>query len=116
MAKVRLNGKDLGLFWKPPFLIDITDAAKAGENHLEVTVVNLWANRQIGDEFLPEDSERNPDGTLKQWPAWVQQGKPSPSGRVTFTSWRLWKKNDPLLASGLIGPVRLVPAKLLRVE
>lgn len=116
MAKVRLNGKDLGLFWKPPFLIDITDAAKAGENHLEVTVVNLWPNRQIGDEFLPEDSERNPDGTLKQWPAWVQEGKPSPSGRVTFTSWRLWKKNDPLLASGLIGPVRLLPAKVLRVD
>jgi hypothetical protein len=61
----------------------------------------------IGDEQLPEDSERNGDGTLKQWPQWLEQGKPSPAGRLTFTSWRLWKKADPLQESGLLGPVTL---------
>jgi hypothetical protein len=111
MAQVILNGKDLGLFWKPPFLIDVTDAVKAGENKLEVTVVNLWINRMIGDELLPEDSDRNPDGTLKSWPTWVNEGKPSPSGRFTFTSWRLWKKNAPLQESGLIGPVTLMASE-----
>ena len=107
MADVKLNGKPLGLLWKPPFRLDVTDAVRPGDNELEIRVVNLWINRMIGDEQLPEDSARNPDGTLKAWPQWLQQGKPSPTGRLTFTSWRLWKKSDPLQPSGLIGPVKL---------
>jgi hypothetical protein len=114
MARVSLNGKDLGIAWKPPYRLDVTDAIRPGENTLEVAVVNLWVNRMIGDEDLPEDSDRNPDGTLKAWPAWVQQGKPSPTGRFTFTSWRLWKKGEPLVASGLLGPVIVLVAE--RVE
>ena len=107
MATVKLNGQDLGLLWKPPFRLEVTDTLKPGENTLEVKVVNLWINRQIGDEQLPEDSQRNQDGTLKQWPQWVQEGKPSPTGRFTFTSWRLWKKESPLQESGLLGPVTI---------
>jgi len=107
MAQVKLNGKDLGILWKPPYRVEITDAAKAGENTLEVKVTNLWVNRMIGDESLPEDNSRNPDGTLKEWPQWVREGKPSPTGRYTFTSWRLWKASEPLLESGLLGPVTL---------
>ena len=107
MSRVKLNGKDLGVLWKPPYKVDITEAAKAGENALEIEVGNLWPNRMIGDEQLPEDSQRNPDGTLKKWPQWVLDGKPSPTGRFTFTSWRLWKKDSPLLESGLLGPVQL---------
>ena len=108
MAQVKFNGKDLGVLWRPPFRCDITHVAKAGDNQLEVQVVNLWPNRMIGDEQLPEDSERNPNGTLKKWPQWVLDDKPSPTGRYTFTTWRLWKKDDALLPSGLLGPVRLV--------
>jgi hypothetical protein len=107
MAAVGLNGKDLGVLWKPPYRVDVTDSFRAGDNDLEIRVTNLWVNRMIGDEDLPEDSERNPDGTLKAWPKWVEEGKPSPTGRFTFTSWRLWKKGEPLVASGLIGPVTL---------
>src|SRR5450759_1793565 len=108
MAGVKLNGKDLGVLWKLPYRVDISDAVKAGENVLEVRVVNLLINRMIGDELLPEDSERKDDGTLKKWPQWLQDGKPSPTGRFTFTSWRLWKKNSPLQESGLLGPVIIV--------
>ena len=107
MADVTLNGHNLGILWKPPFRVDLAGAVKSGDNQLEIRVVNLWINRLIGDEQLPEDSERNGDGTLKHWPAWVNEGKPSPTGRFTFTSWRLWKKNDPLVPSGLIGPVTI---------
>jgi hypothetical protein len=107
MAEVKLNGQDLGVLWKPPFRVDVTDVLKTGENTLELKVVNLWINRQIGDEQLPEDSDRNPSGNLKSWPLWVQEGKPSPTGRYTFTSWRLWKKDSPLVESGLLGPVTL---------
>jgi hypothetical protein len=36
------------------------------------------------------------------------QGKPKPpGGRVTFTTWKHYREDSPLLESGLIGPVRL---------
>ena len=107
IAEVRLNGKDLGILWKAPYRVEVTDSLKPGENQLEVKVTNLWINRMIGDELLPEDSDRNGDGTLKAWPKWVQEGKASPTGRHSFTSWRLWKKGSPLQESGLLGPVTL---------
>jgi hypothetical protein len=111
MAGVQLNGKDLGILWKEPYSVEVTDALKAGNNVLEVQVVNLWVNRQIGDEQLPEDSERNPNGTLKRWPQWLLDGKPSPTGRYTFTSWKLWQKDSPLAESGLLGLVELRAAQ-----
>lgn len=108
MAAVKLNGKDQGLLWKPPYRVEITNAVKTGKNILEIRVVNLMINRMIGDEQLPDDSERNENGTLKKWPQWLLDGKPSPAGRYTFTSWRMWKKDSPLQESGLIGPVRIL--------
>lgn len=106
-AEVTLNGKALGILWKRPFRVDVTDALKTGENNLLIHVTNLWVNRQIGDEHLPEDSERNANGTLKSWPEWVMKEQPSPTGRHSFTSWRRWSKDDPLVTSGLLGPVTL---------
>lgn len=111
IAEVTLNGKPLGTLWKAPFELDVTEAVKPGDNSLQVKIVNLWINRQIGDEQLAEDSERNPDGTLKSWPAWLQEGRRSPTGRYTFTSWRLWKKSDQPVPSGLLGPVELRSSK-----
>ena len=108
MARVKLNGKDLGVLWKPPYRVDVTGILKDGANELEIEVANLWINRQIGDEQLPEDSVRTPKGTLDAWPDWLLEGKPSPSGRLAFTSHRLWKKDDPPAPSGLIGPVMVV--------
>ena len=116
IAQVTLNGKDLGILWKSPYCVDITDAVKTGENALEVNVTNLWVNRMIGDEQLPEDSSRNDDGTLKEWPQWVKEGKPSPTGRYTFTSWRLWKAGSTPVESGLSGPVTLHAAERLNVK
>ncbi|HET7624130.1 MAG TPA: glycosyl hydrolase [Verrucomicrobiae bacterium] len=108
-AEVSLNGKDLGILWKPPFRVNITSAAKAGTNRLVIKVTNLWRNRLIGDEQLPPDCEWNRD-RLKQWPQWLLDGKPSPTGRFTFTTWHHYSKNSPLLPSGLLGPVTLQTA------
>ena len=116
MAAVKVNGKDLGLLWKPPYRVDVTDVVRAGDNALEIGVTNLWINRMLGDEELPEDSDRNPDGTLKSWPQWVQEGKASPTGRFTFTSWRLWKKGEAPVESGLMGPVTLRVSAVAKVK
>jgi hypothetical protein len=108
-ARARLNGQDLGVLWKPPYELEVTSWLRASTNRLEVEVVNLWVNRMIGDEALPPDCDRNPNGTLKAWPTWLTQSERSPSGRFTFSTWPLWKANEPLRESGLLGPVQLVP-------
>jgi len=110
VAQVFLNGQDLGVLWKPPFRVALGRAARAGSNQLEIKVTNLWINRLIGDEQLPADREWNSRLNLEKWPQWLLDGKSSPTGQITFTTARHWKKDDPLIPSGLLGPVQLIPA------
>ncbi len=114
-AEVSLNGRDYGVLWKPPFRVNITDAAKPGMNKLVVKVTNLWPNRLIGDEQLPSDREWH-GKQLAEWPQWVLDGKPSPTGRFTFTTWHHYTKDSQLLESGLIGPVMLETAEVVQVH
>jgi hypothetical protein len=111
MAKVKINGKDCGILWKPPFEADVTGVVRAGPNALEIQIVNLWPNRLIGDEHLPQDctwqTPTQAGAALARWPSWLLEGKPSPTGRITFTTWKHWSKDSALLESGLIGPVTL---------
>jgi len=120
IAEVSLNGQSLGILWKPPFTVEITGAARLGKNKLEIKVTNLWPNRLIGDAQLPDDVEwgsAGPMGSpLKKWPQWVLDGKPSPTGRLTFTTWHHWKKGDKLWPSGLLGPVQVQTAVQIPVQ
>jgi hypothetical protein len=105
-ADVSLNGHAWATLWKPPFRVNVTSAARPGKNRLQIKVTNLWPNRLIGDEQLPDDRQWNGQ-RLQSWPAWLLQGKASPTGRLTFTTWHHWSKSDALLPSGLLGPVRV---------
>lgn len=107
LAAVKLNGRDLGIVWCAPWTLEITDDVKLMDNALEIEVVNLWPNRLIGDEQLPEDYERNPNGSLKFLPDWLLKNTARTSGRITFATYNTWKKDDPLLPSGLLGPVTI---------
>ena len=82
-AVVKLNGIDLGVVWTKPARVDITRAARVGEIELEITVVNLWPNRLIGDAEL------------------------APDKRLTETNIRKFTKATPLFPSGLLGPVTI---------
>ena len=84
LAEVRLNGTSLGVLWTKPFRAEISKALRAGPNDLEIDIVNLWPNRLIGDQRLPEDR------------------------RTTTTNVTKFKKDSPLLPSGLYGPVRIL--------
>ena len=109
-ATVTVNGRTYPALWKPPFRVDITDALTDRPAALAVKVTNLWPNRLIGDEQLPDDCEwKKADygEAIVDIPAWVKAGKPSPTGRITFTTWKHWHKTDELLPSGLLGPVIL---------
>ena len=57
-ARVKLNGKDLGVVWCAPWRVEITGAVKPGDNALEIEVVNLWPNRLVGDGKLPVEQRR----------------------------------------------------------
>jgi hypothetical protein len=111
IASVRINAKDLGILWKEPYRVDVTDAVHAGANALEIKVTNLWANRLIGDEALPAENvfATGAEHGILKLPAWYAAGEPKPpGGRVTFATWQFFKKDEPLLESGLLGPVRLL--------
>jgi len=96
IAEVIVNGKNTGFCWHEPFQIDITDATKAGENFLQVEVVNTINNRLIGDAKLPEQYRRMKSNITKLPNAW----------RTPFAE-------APLLDAGLIGPVQIRFAQIL---
>jgi hypothetical protein len=88
VAEVRLNGRRLGVLWTAPWRVEITDVIKPEGNVLEVDVVNLWANRVIGDLGRPKEKRI----------------------AVTHEAFRfdMITKDTPLVESGLLGPVRLL--------
>jgi hypothetical protein len=106
MARVRLNGKDLGVVWCAPWQVDITGALKPGDNQLEIEVANRWINRLVGDQQPADAKERT-----VQFPSGLLGGKPYVAGRYTFETRTQrvgpLKPNTPLLPSGLLGPVTL---------
>ncbi|GAA4304648.1 hypothetical protein GCM10023143_09260 [Compostibacter hankyongensis] len=92
LAEVSVNGKPAGVLWKLPFALDVTPWIKAGRNTVEIRVANLWPNRIIGDQQLP------------------------PGKRYTRTNVIKFKKDYPLLPSGLLGPVRVRFVPMLPAE
>lgn len=111
MAEVTLNGHKLGTLWCAPFRVDVSSAIKAGENQLEIKVANVWPNRMIGDAGLPDSDEqavqKKRKGSATSWPDWVLKDEPNPAGRVTWAAYEPFKKDSPLLPSGLLGPVTI---------
>ena len=57
VSEVFINGSSAGIQWKKPYLFDISGLAKAGENQVEIEIVNLWVNRLTGD-MLSEPGDR----------------------------------------------------------
>ncbi|KKL25053.1 hypothetical protein LCGC14_2409170 [marine sediment metagenome] len=100
IARVRLNGKDLGVVWCAPWRVDITDAVKTTSNTLEIEIANRWPNRLLGDSLEPDKDVR----TVK-WESGFLEGKEYKTGRYTFTTAKGYGK---LLPSGLIGPVQIL--------
>ena len=88
VAEVRLNGKKLGTLWCFPWRVEITEAVKATGNVLEIDVINLWANRVIGD--LKQPNEKRFTKTHEVFRFDMVTG------------------NTPPLDSGLLGPVRIL--------
>ena len=83
IARVCLNGHDLGTLWMPPYELDVTDYLLKGKNTLEIEVVNTWHNALRG----------------------LDQGLPPYDG--IWTNARYRTKGDGLLPAGLLGPVEL---------
>ena len=119
LAEVSVNGRSVGVLWKPPFRIEVTDRLKPGENLLSIQVTNTWINRMVGDEHYPDDCQWNPPQehlgfpvgqSIREIPKWIWSGEERPEPRrKTFTTWKFYTQFTPLPESGLLGPVRLVP-------
>ncbi|KAA3614215.1 MAG: hypothetical protein DWQ01_00500 [Planctomycetota bacterium] len=88
VARVFMNGEELGIVWKPPYAVDVSKRLLPGENVLRCEVANTWHNRLVGDSALSQEK------------------------RITRTNIRgPFRPDTPLLESGLLGPVRLVPVE-----
>jgi hypothetical protein len=95
-AQVRLNGQEVGVQIGPPFRLPLGPLQKTG-NVLEVEVTNLAANRI-----------RDLDRRKVPWKIFHE---------INFVNiaYRPFDASDwPLYASGLLGPVRLLPMQALR--
>ncbi|MGH8019799.1 MAG: glycosylhydrolase-like jelly roll fold domain-containing protein [Opitutaceae bacterium] len=82
-----VNEREIGTLWKPPYIIDVSDAGHAGANKLSIRVINQWTNRLVGDAAAPEN-ERVLGSPI------LLRGFGGPTPR-------------PLPESGLLGPVVL---------
>jgi hypothetical protein len=89
VGEVSIDGQDLGTVWTFPFRVKIpAKLLSKGSHILEVKVTNVWNNRLVGDQFLPEEE------------------------RITRTNMQgAHTKDSPLIPSGLVGPVTLQPVK-----
>ncbi|CAM3324833.1 glycosyl hydrolase [Zobellia roscoffensis] len=105
IARVKLNGKDLGVVWCAPWRIEVSSSLREGANELEIEVGNRWINRLLGDQQAPDANVRKVkfnNGLLGE--------KEFTTGRYTFTTeaaMRSFKFKEPL-SSGLLGPVQLI--------
>lgn len=86
LAEVWINDIPVGIAWKPPYRLDISDALEKGENEIMIKVSNTWKNRLIGDAGLPPDERIG-------W---------------TLAADKWFDPNTQLEESGLLGPLNLI--------
>lgn len=119
VARVVVNGKEVGSVWTAPYALDIRSALKRGKNTIEIEVANLWVNRLIGDAALPDTSgyvpedkfgyraeDNVPDNSMPDW--YIANQPPPPGARRSWATQYFQQADDPLIPSGLIGPVTLI--------
>jgi hypothetical protein len=90
VARIYLNGHEVGISGFAPHVVDITGLLRSGENSLLVEVANTWLNRLIADDALPEEQRKTRTNLTT-----------GPAGGAK------WRDAQPK-PSGLLGPVRLL--------
>lgn len=105
VAQVWVNDKDLGIVWTAPWNLTITGMLNPGENKLRIEVTNCWANRLIGDAGLPKE-KRTTETNVRLVPDRKEYPKP----------WQTLSAQDPLMPSGLTGPVVVEFGKPFEIE
>ena len=78
IARVRLNGTDVGTVWCAPWTIDVSSALKPGDNALEIDVTNTWVNQLLANRDKPKN--KRPISTFIS--PNLNNVKPQPSGLV----------------------------------
>lgn len=115
IAQVSVNGSQPVVIWKAPFAMDVTGLLKPGKNTFTIRVANLWVNRLIGDEKIPveytyqDGGNKFTAGRIESFPDWLADPAKAKTGqkRHTFTTWKHYSIDYPLVPSGLLGPVEL---------
>ena len=109
VAEVHVNGRSCGIAWVNPYRVSVGSALRIGENELEIRVATPWANRLIADATLPGGPDYNTIGEIVKVPEWVLGSVPASAEQRarTFVTYRYFKGDEPLVETGLLGPVTL---------
>lgn len=112
VARVTLNGEEIGTVWSAPYRVAIPKGLlKKKGNQLKIEVANTWNNRLVGDQ-QPKDK----DARELQWKNGMLSGKAYKTGRYTFTTVKEIKANTPLTPSGLFGPIEIQSCQVLPIR
>ncbi len=84
LAEVKVNGISCGTVWTAPFRLNVSKVLKKGNNLIQISITNTWANRLMADQDLPQEK------------------------RITQTTAPFRLKGKPFEEAGLLGPVRLI--------
>lgn len=116
LAEVMINGTVVGNIWKEPYVLDVSNALKQGNNTLCIKVSTLWPNRLIGDEYLPLENDYSEHQFIRKLPSWYYNNQVKPGRRVSFATWKHFNKQAPLLEAGLLGPVKWLIAPIIALK
>jgi hypothetical protein len=96
VARLWVNGQNMGILWKQPFRAEISAALKEGTNTLRVEVANTWHNGLAWDARLPDEQRRTRTNVRRLPNAW------------TFPMAEIPNEQYDLIPGGITGEVKLL--------
>jgi len=103
MGELEINGKKVGTYWRPPYMLDITDFVKEGKNTIYIKVGNTWINRCLYESTLPKDQNLT----------WFNNGEfffPREDTEKRVEGY-VWKHGA--IASGLLGKMKIIYSEII---
>jgi hypothetical protein len=99
IARIYVNGHEMGIRSFSPYQAIITDVVNPGKNYLIIEIANLMNNQLVGDATVPSPYKRTHSNITKGPNPWM-------------TDWQ----EVPLKPSGLLGPVWIRFGKIVSQE
>jgi hypothetical protein len=105
IAEVTVNGRNVGVAWMQPYRLPVTEILRRGVNHVTILVTNTLINYVSGLKKLPDV----PEDLVPHY---------GPTAEIYKEGARMSQREigfRPLPPSGLMGPVRIIPLRKVKL-